>query len=167
METLQTHNRRVTKLYEGGEWSWRCYVAITDLHLHFSTALDWYGCIEHQSKSIIQYQTSHPFLSLFASPCSTLPLPSNQRHLQPKRGRMEIFGSVATFFNCPCPLFASPCSTLPPTSNQRHLRPKICPTKETSNQRERGWKSASCGLPRRQKLLLAHIQVVEVTSLTN
>ena len=40
METLQTHNRRVTKLYEGGEWSWRCYVAITDLHLHFSAALD-------------------------------------------------------------------------------------------------------------------------------
>ena len=40
METLQTHNRRVTKLYEGGEWSWRCYVAITDLGLRFSPALD-------------------------------------------------------------------------------------------------------------------------------
>ena len=129
-------------------------------------------------KSIRQYQKYHPSMSLFASPCSALPLPSNQRHLQPKtpptqrhlkpkRGRLKIFGSLAIFFNCLCPFFASPCSTLPPTSNQRHLQPTMSPTKETSNQRERGWKSASCGRPRRQKLLLAHIQVVEVTSLTN
>ena len=83
--------------------------------------------------------------------------PSNQRHFQPKRGRMEIFGSEwrpsLTVLVPPLPLLAAPCPSPP--------------TKDTSNKREGGWKSASCGLPRRQKLLRAHMQVVEVTSLKN
>ena len=107
---LWRHYRRITDALQScmrvgnglGDVMWPSLIYICTLVLLWIDI----DALSINQKSIIQYKTYHPSLSLFASPCSTLPLPSNQRHLQPK---------------------------IYPTKDPL--------TKDTSNQREEGWKS--------------------------